>query len=48
MIKEGHTIIENHLLTHIAGEKQQQLLMIIIGEGGTGKSLLISTIMDSV
>jgi phage/plasmid-associated DNA primase len=40
----AHNIIENHLLAHLDGRKPPQLLMLILGQGGTGKSTLIRAI----
>ena len=43
----AHTIIKNHLLAHMAIRKPKQLLMMVIRPGGTGKTLLISTITET-
>jgi len=40
----AHNIIENHLLAHLDGRKPPQLLMLILGQGRTGKSTLIRPI----
>lgn len=42
-----HNIVEDNLLCHLAGRKPPQLLMIVQGQGGTGKSLVIKTISDT-
>jgi hypothetical protein len=40
----AHNIIKNHLLAHLNGRKPPQLLMLVLGQGGTGKSTLIRAI----
>jgi hypothetical protein len=40
----AHNIIENHLPAHLDGRKPPQLLMLVLGQGGTGKSTLIRAI----
>ncbi|EAU82018.2 ATP-dependent DNA helicase PIF1 [Coprinopsis cinerea okayama7 len=45
--RRAHDIIINHLVNHLNGVPQPQLLMQIQGEGGTGKSLLIGAITES-
>ena len=42
-----HNIVEDNLLCHLAGRKPPQLLIIVQGQGGTGKSLVIKTISDT-
>ncbi|KAF8238332.1 hypothetical protein L208DRAFT_1242737 [Tricholoma matsutake] len=39
-----HNIIAHHLEAHLAGGQPAQLLMIVQGAGGTGKSMLIEQI----
>ncbi|RDB26275.1 ATP-dependent DNA helicase pfh1 [Hypsizygus marmoreus] len=45
--RRAHNIIDNHLKAHLAQESPRQLLMIVQGQGGTGKSTLISQITKS-
>ncbi|KAG1719367.1 uncharacterized protein EDB91DRAFT_1008933, partial [Suillus paluster] len=40
----AHTIVRNHLIAHLSGEHCPQLLMLVTGEGGTGKSKLVNAI----
>ena len=40
----AHNTIKNHLLAHLDGRKPPQLLMLILGQGGTGKSTLVRAI----
>lgn len=40
--KRAFNIIHNHLKAYLAGRKPPQLQMIIIGEGGTGKTVIIN------
>lgn len=42
-----HNIVENHLVEHLAGRQPPQLLMLVMGQGGTGKSLLIGAITET-
>lgn len=42
----AYDIVRHHLLSHLQGKKPQQLLMVIGGEAGVGKSHLLHTIMD--
>ena len=37
-------IIDNHLTNHLRGKKTPQRLMVVHGEGGTGKSTVVSAI----
>lgn len=39
-----HNIITNHLRVHLKGEHPEQLLLIVHGQGGTGKSELLNAI----
>ncbi|KAJ3574918.1 hypothetical protein NP233_g1427 [Leucocoprinus birnbaumii] len=39
-----HNIVEGQLLKHLNGEPHSQMLMLCLGEGGTGKSRLIHEI----
>ena len=43
----AHNIITNHLRQHLNNEKPPQILMMIHGEGGTGKSRLLKAISDT-
>ncbi|KAJ6497950.1 hypothetical protein C8R47DRAFT_914367, partial [Mycena vitilis] len=45
--RRAHDIIENHLLRTLAGQDPPQLLMIVRGEGGTGKTVLLNVITDT-
>ncbi|EAU80832.2 hypothetical protein CC1G_04942 [Coprinopsis cinerea okayama7 len=45
--RRAHDIIVNHLVNHLDDVPQEQLLMQVQGEGGTGKSLLIAAITRS-
>jgi hypothetical protein len=42
--RRAYDIVEAHFRAHLAGEKPRQLLMQILGEGGTGKSKVIQTV----
>jgi hypothetical protein len=42
----AYTIIRNSLLAHLADQPYEQLLMLITGEGGTGKSKLLDAVTD--
>jgi len=46
-ISRAHKIVKNHLLSLLNGRIQPQLLMVIIGQGGTGKSTLINAITET-
>ena len=43
----AHNIITNHLRQHLNNEKPPQILMMVHGEGGTGKSRLLKAISDT-
>jgi hypothetical protein len=43
----AHNIITAHLLAHLRNENPTQKLMIIHGQGGTGKSALLNTILKT-
>jgi hypothetical protein len=43
----AYSIIANHLAAHMAGRQPRQLLMMVIGQDGTGKSTLSNTITAS-
>lgn len=45
--RRAHDIIENHLMAHKAGRSPPQLLMVVQGEGGTGKTVLINALADT-
>ena len=45
--KMAHDIVVNHLKARIFGRSPKQLLMIIRGQGGTGKSTLLNAITTS-
>lgn len=45
--RKAHDIIEQHLPRTLAGKKQEQLLMIVNGEGGTGKTVLLNAITET-
>jgi hypothetical protein len=40
----AHDIVSNHLKAHLDGRKPKQLLMIVMGQGGTGKSTLLNAL----
>ncbi|KAJ7431847.1 hypothetical protein B0H11DRAFT_1941243 [Mycena galericulata] len=42
--RRAHDIIEGHVRRTMAGVQQDQLLMIVRGEGGTGKTVLLNAI----
>ncbi|KAI0728096.1 hypothetical protein C8Q72DRAFT_780541, partial [Fomitopsis betulina] len=42
--RRAYNIITSHLDHTLAGESPRQLLMIMVGEGGTGKSRVIQTV----
>jgi hypothetical protein len=44
---KAHGIITNHLLASIEGRDPQQLLMVVRGQGGVGKSMLIEAVMQT-
>ncbi|KZT08384.1 uncharacterized protein LAESUDRAFT_605749, partial [Laetiporus sulphureus 93-53] len=44
--KRAYDIITWHLNQTLAGHKPPQLLMLIHGEGGTGKSRVIQTVTE--
>jgi len=43
----AHGIIQRHLTAHLNGSSPPQLLMMIMGEGGTGKSTVINAVTDT-
>ncbi len=43
----AHNMIENHLKATLSGHKPPQLLMMVLGQGGTGKTLLINAISET-
>jgi hypothetical protein len=45
--RRAHDIIEQHMRRMLAGVQQDQLLMIVRGEGGTGKTVLLNAIADT-
>lgn len=40
---QAHDIVVNHLQSYLGGHKPTQLLMIVIGRGGTSKSMMLNT-----
>jgi Cdc6-like AAA superfamily ATPase len=42
--RQAHDIISSHLDAHLAGKKPRQLLMMVHGAGGTGKTTLVEEI----
>jgi hypothetical protein len=44
--ERAFNIIGNHLTANLAGKKPDQLLMILIGHGGVGKSTLINGVTE--
>ncbi len=42
-----HNMIENHLLAQIQDRKPEQLLLLVLGAGGTGKTVLINAISET-
>ncbi|KAJ7475396.1 hypothetical protein B0H11DRAFT_1917799 [Mycena galericulata] len=42
--RRAHDIIESHARRTLAGVRQEQLLMIVRGEGGTGKTVLLNAL----
>ena len=45
--RRAYDIVDRHLLKTLAGENPSQLRMIILGEGGTGKSRVIQAITSN-
>ncbi|KAJ7693695.1 hypothetical protein B0H17DRAFT_1178959 [Mycena rosella] len=45
--RKAHDIIEAHAKRTLAGMVHEQLLMIVRGEGGTGKTVLLNAIADT-
>jgi hypothetical protein len=43
----AHKIITNHLKAHLEGRNPPQLLMMVIGQAGTGKSTLLNAITST-
>jgi Cdc6-like AAA superfamily ATPase len=43
----GYQIVVNHFSETLAGQSPPPLRMILYGEGGTGKSKVIQTVMDA-
>jgi hypothetical protein len=43
----AHDIVANNLRAHLEGRLQKQILMIVIGQGGMGKSTLLNTMMTT-
>ena len=43
----AHNIVTNHLHALVAGRKSKQLLMMVMGHGGMGKSMMLNTIMET-
>jgi hypothetical protein len=43
---KAHHIIAEHLVDHLAVHNPPQLLMLMLGQGGMGKSTLIAAITD--
>ncbi|OCH86570.1 hypothetical protein OBBRIDRAFT_696387, partial [Obba rivulosa] len=44
--RRAYDIVTSHLLCTLQGGSPRQLLMILYGEGGTGKSKVIQTITE--
>ncbi|KAF7345952.1 ATP-dependent DNA helicase [Mycena venus] len=42
-----HNIIEDHLIRTLKGKEPEQLLMVMRGEGGMGKTVLLNVITDT-
>ncbi|KAF8799238.1 hypothetical protein BYT27DRAFT_7264249 [Phlegmacium glaucopus] len=45
--QRAHDIIKNQLLKRLAGGEPPQLKMLVLGHGGTGKSMLIGAITET-
>ena len=43
----SHNIVTNHLHTFLAGRRPRQLLMLVTGQGGTGKSTMLNAITET-
>ena len=43
----AHDIVVSHINANLAGRSPKQMLMIVIGPGGTGKSMLLNAIIKS-
>jgi hypothetical protein len=41
---KAHDIVMNHLIAHLDGKRPKQVLMMVTGQGGTGKSTLLNAI----
>ena len=42
-----HNIVTHHLACHLRGENPSQILMIVHGQGGTGKLALLNAILQT-
>ncbi|KAF8816193.1 hypothetical protein BYT27DRAFT_7248501 [Phlegmacium glaucopus] len=45
--RRAHDIIEKQLLKRLAGKETTQLRMLVLGQGGTGKSMVIGAITET-
>jgi hypothetical protein len=45
--KRAHVIVTNHLDATLAGRNPGQLLMMVVGTGGTGKTMMLNVITAS-
>ena len=45
--RKAHDIIINHLDAHLKSKNPRQMLMIVVGSGGTGKSTMLNAITTS-
>ncbi len=43
----AHNIIENHLMVQIQLRTPEQLLLLVLGTGGTGKTVLINAVAET-
>ncbi|PBK66390.1 hypothetical protein ARMSODRAFT_845651, partial [Armillaria solidipes] len=43
----AHTIVDNHLMAQLQDRSPEQLLMMVLGAGGTGKTVLINAIHET-
>lgn len=45
--RKAYTILRNHLISHLRGEAPPQLRMLLLGEGGTGKSHVLEAVSQA-
>ena len=45
--RRAHDIVEQDILANLNGDNSEQLLMLVLGQGGTGKSVVINAISET-